>query len=77
MFFLSDFLSYLINDSRHEESDLHEEEVGGGVKKCQVGERQVVVEAVEPRGDHVVGQDPRVLRHLPEQGGHGVAGKKG
>ena len=47
---------YLKYDSGHEHSDLHEDEVGCGIKVGQVGERQVVVKAIEEGRHHVVNQ---------------------
>jgi hypothetical protein len=66
---------YLINDSCHEKPDLHEQEVCCGIKKGQVGEGEVVVQAVQPGRDHVVGQDLGVLGDLANEGYHRVAEK--
>ena len=54
----------LVHDSGQEEPDLHEHEVGCRVEVGQVDEGEVVVEAVEQGGDHVVRQDVPVLAHL-------------
>ena len=46
----------LIDDPSHEQPDLHEHKVRGGVEVGQVGEGEVVVKAVEEGGDHVVAE---------------------
>ena len=56
--------SNLVKDPCHEEPHLHEHEVCGGVEVGEVDEGEVVVQAVEQGGHHVVRQDHPVLVNL-------------
>ena len=58
---------HLVDESSHEEPDLHEDEVRGGVKDRQVLKGQVVVEAVERRRDEVVDPYEPVLLEVADQ----------
>ena len=64
----------LINYSSHQDSELHEHEVGGWVKVGEVDEWKVVVETVEECRDHVVHQDGPVLVDLWQEVRYWVAG---
>ena len=60
-------ITNLVDETRHEEPDLHEDEVGGGIEDGEVCEGQVVVEAVEGRRDEVVDADQPVPPEVAKQ----------
>ena len=60
-------ITNLVDEARHEEPDLHEDEVGGGIEDGEVCEGQVVVEAVEGRRDEVVDADQPVPPEVAKQ----------